>query len=149
MYTDFNMSDVEEKRKAIILHAYSCIDKPFWYGAKPTEAPNRFDCSSFTQYLYKTVDTSLPRTAIEQAEVGVKISISKNDSDLKVGDLLFFRGMLRHYSVQFPEGIGHVAIYVGNDELIQASGSAGKVIKTSLKESLKRKDFVIARRVLG
>ncbi len=57
----------KEQQKKLIQVARSLLGKPYRYGAKPEEAPNVFDCSSFTQYVFKQVGIELPRTSIEQA----------------------------------------------------------------------------------
>ena len=77
-------------------------------GTSPTKG---WDCSGFTQYAYaKHFGVSLPRTAGEQAGRGT--AVSKNDrSAWKPGDLLFYKENGR---------ISHVAIYLGNGQMIHA-----------------------------
>lgn len=82
------------------------------------EAPDVFDCSGFIKYLYKQIDKEIPRSTIEQAEfAGEKI---KNIKDIKPGDLIFFRGSRGHYNKAFPEGIGHVVMYLEDNKIIHA-----------------------------
>lgn len=97
--------------------AKKLIGKPYKYGARPEEAPEFFDCSSFIQYIFKNIDIDLPRSTIEQASKGEKI---ENLSDLEIGDLIFFHGTHGHYSPKFPEGIGHIALYIGEGKTIHA-----------------------------
>ncbi len=70
-----------------------------------------WDCSGFTQWVFQNhFGIALGRTAAEQARQGK--AISKNDPSLwKPGDLLIY-----------TEGAGpsHVAIYLGNGQLIHA-----------------------------
>ena len=90
--------------------------RPYKYGAKMADAPVFFDCSLFTQYVFGKVGVKLPRTAIEQAMDGTKISLK----NIKEGDLVFMKGELGRYNKYFPQGIGHVGIYLGSNKVIHA-----------------------------
>lgn len=68
---------------------------------------NGFDCSGFTQYVYREAGIGLPRTAAQQASAVKRISVS----DAKPGDLLFWGSRGNEY---------HVAIYIGGNEFIAA-----------------------------
>ena len=76
--------------------------------------PRAFDCSGFTRYVFERYGIALPRTAHEQAGVG----IAPLPGDLRPGDLLFFYG---------GRGAQHIALYVGGDTIIHASSSAKRV----------------------
>ena len=80
-------------------------------GTSPTKG---WDCSGFTQYVFqKHFGISLPRTAGEQ--VGRGTMVSKNSrSSWKPGDLLFYKQNGR---------VSHVAIYLGNGQMIHALNS--------------------------
>lgn len=127
------------------------LGKPYKFGANPSEAPKTFDCSSFVQYLYKRIGINLPRTALDQASVG---KVIKPRKDLfQVGDLFFFRGGWGHYNPQFPTGIGHVGMYIGNGKVINAKSKEfdgkekGLVIEEDVESYLNRKDFVVIKRI--
>ena len=105
-----------------------------WGGATPAQG---FDCSGLTMYVYSFFGVSLPHNAAEQFNYGTAVSIS----DLKQGDLVFFKGYTN--SSTNP---GHVGIYVGNGEFIQAP-SSGDVVKISPLAS--RSDYVGARRIIN
>lgn len=96
-----------------------------------------FDCSSFTQYIFKLSGITLPRTSSEQATKGAKVT----KDDLAVGDLLFFKDPGRAGS------IGHVGIYAGDNRMLHASSSGG-VKFTDITSSYYVKNYVTARRVL-
>jgi hypothetical protein len=68
-----------------------------------------YDCSGFTYAIYRDFGIGLSRDADQQAVHGTPVS--KND--LRPGDLVFYR--------QSPGGpIGHVAMYAGNGNIIDA-----------------------------
>jgi peptidoglycan DL-endopeptidase CwlO len=74
---------------------------PYVYGAT---GPSSFDCSGFTQYVFKKMGISLPRTAQQQYDAAQHIS----KSQAQPGDLVFMGS---------PDGIYHVAIYAGNNKI--------------------------------
>ena len=93
--------------------------------------PQGFDCSGFTQYVFGQLGVQLPRTSEEQATVGAPVD---SVADASPGDLVFFAGS--DGSASSP---GHVGIYLGNGEMIdaphtgtsvsvQAVSSAGPVV---------------------
>ncbi|WP_286909892.1 NlpC/P60 family protein [Clostridium sp. UBA1652] len=102
--------------------AYSKLGAKYVYGAN---GPNVFDCSGFTQYVFKQVGISLSRTTFTQINDGVPVSYS----DLQPGDLVF-------------TSPGHMGIYVGGGQIIHAP-QTGDVVKVS-----KIWSFYAARRVM-
>jgi cell wall-associated NlpC family hydrolase len=135
------------KKTEILKLAKDNLGKPYKYGAKLEEAPSYFDCSSFVQYLYKQIDIDLPRTALDQAAKGTEIS--KNDP-LEIGDLIFIKGSWGHYNPEFPEGIGHVAMYIGDGKTVSArwKENDGSVIEENVNDYLSRKDLRTIKRIL-
>lgn len=73
-----------------------------------TSLSNGVDCSGFAKAVYAKFGYSLPRTSREQARSGDTISASQ----LKPGDLVFYGS---------SSYINHVAIYIGNGQVIHAS----------------------------
>jgi cell wall-associated NlpC family hydrolase len=141
-----------DKKNKLVYFAKKHLGKPYKFGAKPFEAPKTFDCSSFVQYLYKRIGVNLPRTALDQALVGKTIDAKKES--LETGDLLFFKGGWGHYNPEYPMGIGHVGIYIGNEKVINARSKEiagiekGTVIEENVESFLDRKDFVVVKRIL-
>jgi lipoprotein Spr len=85
---------------------------PYQWGAKSGRT-DRFDCSSFTQYVFKQNGIAIPRDSRQQSRVGTYV----DRNNLQPGDLVFF------YSP-----IHHVAIYMGNGKLLHTFGKAGVTI---------------------
>ncbi len=88
-------------------------------GVSPTKG---FDCSGLVQYVLKALNLDVPRTARQQAKVG--LAIARDTSRLLPGDLLTF--------AKPKKGVSHVAIYIGDGKYIHASSVAGKVIESSI-----------------
>ena len=89
-------------------------------GGSPTKG---FDCSGLVQYVMSALNLSVPRTARQQAKVG--LAVSRDTSRLLPGDVLTF-GKGKKGS------ISHVGIYVGDGHYVHASSVAGHVIESSI-----------------
>ncbi|MCY7379155.1 MAG: C40 family peptidase [Gemmatimonadaceae bacterium] len=85
-----------------------------WGGNTPNSG---FDCSGFTKYVFAKQGISLPRTSREQARAGQGVAL--DFSALLPGDLLLF--------AEPDDAISHVAIYVGDGQIIHASAALGGV----------------------
>jgi uncharacterized protein YfaT (DUF1175 family) len=81
--------------------------------------PRAFDCSGFIRYVFALHGLNLPRTAHEQAALG----IAPEQGELEPGDLLFFYG---------GRGAQHIAMYIGGDSIIHASSSGHRVMLARL-----------------
>jgi cell wall-associated NlpC family hydrolase len=75
-----------------------------------------FDASGFTQYVFARQGVRLPRTAAQQAQVG--LALPSDWSAVKPGDLVMFRE---------DDQIDHVAIYAGNNRIIHSTATGGGV----------------------
>ena len=78
-----------------------------WGGAGPTQ----FDCSGLVQWSMAQAGIVMPRVAADQARTGPLLPLSQ----LQPGDLLFY-----HTDPTAPSYISHVAIYIGNGQMLQA-----------------------------
>jgi len=143
-----NISEPDEQsRKEELLGKWNSPDEVHLFVKVATGfigAPYRFggsslkgiDCSSFVQKIYKIFDITLPRNAAQQSKVGISVSREK----LTEGDLVFFHT---------KRSLGHVGIYIGNNEFVHAS-SKGKTIRVdSLDTPYYQKRFQRAVRVKG
>jgi cell wall-associated NlpC family hydrolase len=101
--------------------------------------PGGFDCSGYTQYIYKKEGVAIPRTAYQQSKVGKEVS----RFELKKGDLLFF---LTDKSRNIP--ITHVGMYIGDDKFIHAASKRKGIIISSFSKSRYSKLFVKATRII-
>lgn len=95
-----------------------------------------FDCSSFTQFIYKKYGISLPWSSRQQSQMGSYVS----KSNLRTGDLVFF-------SVGTPGQVGHVGIYIGSGQFIHNLPNKGVII-SSLGSTYWSGHYITGRRVL-
>ncbi len=125
----------------ILATAYQFIGLPYLWGGRSTKG---FDCSGFTQTVFKLNGIELPRDANMQVKVGQPVALDDSLSNLRPGDLLFFGKDIDH--------IIHVGIYIGNSQFIH---SDGWVRINSFKptdanySAYRRRGLQAARRVLG
>jgi cell wall-associated NlpC family hydrolase len=80
-----------------------------WGGASPATG---FDCSGLVQYVYAQLGISLPHYTVAQWNATVPIS----SSQMAPGDLVFFNGL------------GHVGIYIGGGQFVNAPHT-GSVVR--------------------
>ncbi|MFR9775157.1 NlpC/P60 family protein [Micromonospora sp. MS34] len=96
-----------------VKYAYGAIGKPYVYGA---DGPDGYDCSGLTLAAWRAAGKSLPHNAAMQWDATARIS----RSSLKPGDLVFY------------SGLGHVAIYVGSGQIIDAPSAGRNVSKRDM-----------------
>ncbi|USG63306.1 C40 family peptidase [Brevibacillus ruminantium] len=121
----------------IIANGLAYKGVPYKFGSSKNTT-STFDCSSFTQRVFKEAGITLPRDSRQQSQVGKKVS----KDQLQKGDLVFFRS----YGSSSPR-ITHVAIYAGNNTLLHTYGKPG-VTTTPFRGTSWEKRFEIARRVI-
>lgn len=103
-----------ESSEDILATAKRYLGVPYVYGGT---TPSGFDCSGFVQYIFNIHGILLPRTASEQATVGIPVNLA----DASMGDLIFF-------CMHSSKHINHVGIYIGNGSFIHASSKKGITI---------------------
>jgi len=120
----------------IELKAKTLLGKPYVWGAT---GPNCFDCSGFTQKVYKTVGINLPRVSRSQAKVGKLVRFN----ELQKGDMVFFDTSHQNRGI-----VNHVGIYLEDGKFIHASSGNHKVVITSFdKKKFYRNRFLWGRRI--
>ncbi|MBE5927632.1 MAG: NlpC/P60 family protein [Lachnospiraceae bacterium] len=97
--------DVSNKVVELIEYAKQFLGNPYVYGG--TSLTNGTDCSGFTMRIFEHFGYSLNRSSGSQSYNGTPVSLS----EIKPGDLLFY---------SYGSSIGHVAIYIGNGQIIHA-----------------------------
>jgi cell wall-associated NlpC family hydrolase len=92
----------DARAAAAIAAARSALGRPYVWGAT---GPSGFDCSGLMQWSYAHAGVHLPRTSQEQRFAGRQVPLSQ----AQPGDLVVYRS-----------DASHVAMYVGNGQVIHA-----------------------------
>lgn len=125
----------------MISEAKRWLGTPYSWGGGGTSGPSKgtgrgantvgFDCSSFVQYLWGKRGINIPRTTYAQFKAGHPV----DPKALQPGDAVYFDPT--------SQGPGHVGLYIGHGQYIQAPHT-GDVVKISNLASAN--NFVGARR---
>jgi cell wall-associated NlpC family hydrolase len=108
--------------------AMQYIGVPYvWGGA----SPSGFDCSGLVMYAFAQMGIQLPHSTYAQINYGVPVAYS----DLQPGDLVFF------------DAVGHVGIYIGGGEFVDAPHTGAYVRVDSMTSSWAISSFSGARRI--
>ncbi len=128
----------EEKVDVVVSRARSYVGTPYKFGGTTTLG---MDCSGLLMRSFESIDIYIPRTSKEQSKLGKKVNLS----ELKEGDLVFFKTMKRQGKVTHA---GLVTDTRRKDQImfIHASSSKG-VIEANLMSDYYRKAFTKARRL--
>ena len=102
-------------RDQIVATAKKYIGVRYLWGGT---SPYGFDCSGYTQYVYKKVGISINRVVQAQLQNGIIVA----KKDLQAGDLIIFSNTGSYGYAS------HIGIYLGNDKLIHASETKGITI---------------------
>lgn len=89
----------------MVSYAMQFLGNPYVWGG--TSLTNGTDCSGFVMRIYEHFGYSLPRTSAAQAGATKTVS----SGDVRPGDLFFYGS----------GGVSHVAMYIGNGQIIHAS----------------------------
>ena len=112
-------SNVSDLRANICDYAKKWIGTKYkWGGNSLTKG---IDCSGFVKAVYAKFGYTTPRVSRDMAKTYKTISIS----ELKPGDLVFYGNVRKNY-------INHVAIYIGNGQLVHALNSNVGIVITDL-----------------
>ena len=113
---------------SVVSYAKQFLGCKYVYGGT---SPSGFDCSGFTQYVYKHFGVNLNRTAAAQYSNG------KSVTSLQAGDLVMFG----------KSGINHVGIYIGGNTFIHAANPSQGVRTDSMSTGYYKTNYVGAKRI--
>lgn len=115
----------------VIRRGSSQMGVPYSWGGGTPNGPSKgvdsgantvgFDCSGLVRYSFAGVGVLIPRFSGDQYNAGRHIP----PSQAKRGDLIFYG----------PGGSQHVTMYLGNGQMLEASGSAGKVTVSPVRKA--------------
>ncbi len=101
---------------SIVNYAMQFLGNRYVWGG--TSLTNGTDCSGFTMSIYAHFGYSIPRTSSSQAASLRTVS----SSEARPGDLFFYG---------YGGSVSHVALYIGNGQIIHASNSRTGIIISS------------------
>lgn len=96
-----------------VRYAYGALGKPYRWGG---DGRTGYDCSGLTSAAWRAAGKSLPHSTRRQWNAVARIA----RRDLSPGDLVFYRGL------------GHVALYVGGGQIIDAPHAGRNVVKRDM-----------------
>jgi len=115
----------------VIKRMGSQMGVPYSWGGGTLQGPGKgiddganitgFDCSGLMRYGFAGVGVLLPRFSGDQYNAGRHIP----QNEARRGDLIFYG----------PNGGQHVTMYLGNGQMLEASGSAAKVTVSPVRRS--------------
>lgn len=114
----------------VIKRMGSQMGVPYSWGGGSLDGPSKgvgdganitgFDCSGLMRYGFAGVGVLIPRFSGDQYNAGRHIP----QDQARRGDLIFYG----------PGGSQHVTMYLGNGQMLEASGSAGKVTVSPVRK---------------
>jgi peptidoglycan DL-endopeptidase CwlO len=129
-----------DAQDSVVSIAMKYLGVPYlWGGANPKTG---FDCSGLVQYVFAKLGVSLPHYAAAQWHAPDSVWVAPNH--LEPGDLVFFTG-----SDGTRKEPGHVGIYVGDGDLIDAPHTGSFVRVDSFSERWFARKYVGARRIVA
>ena len=103
--------------QSVVNYAMQFQGNPYVWGGE--SLTNGVDCSGFTMQVYKHFGYSLPNSSTAQRYEGTAVSWDEKQP----GDLICY---------QMINGVGHVAIYIGDNQIIHAgSASTGISVRNA------------------
>jgi cell wall-associated NlpC family hydrolase len=112
----------------VVSIAMSYLGVPYVWGGS---TPDGFDCSGLVMYAFAQLGISLPHSSYAQFNYGTPVSYS----DLQPGDLVFF------------DALGHVGIYIGGGQFVNAPHTGAVVRVDSMTSGWAIANFSGARRI--
>ena len=119
----------------LVNYSMNYLGVPYVWGGTTTSG---FDCSGFTQYVFRQFGYELYRVAESQMLYN---GATVNKSELQVGDLVFFAN-----TYASNEAATHVGIYIGGNQFIHAASGGVKI--TDLSNDYYAVRYAGARRII-
>ncbi len=139
-------------RNNVVTLSQKFLGKRYKRGARiRIDAPEVFDCSSLTAYVYAASGVAIPRISVDQYVFGREVT------DPQAGDLVFANtnlGTIHYESIEYKKGtkvlpgVDHVGIYMGDGKVLHATESKGVVMEL-LSESEQFRTIVGYRSMLA
>lgn len=114
----------------LVNYALQFVGNPYSYGG--SDLYSGVDCSGFTMKIFESFGYSLPHSAESQSYMGSYVSLD----NLQPGDLIFYG---------YDGYICHVAIYIGNGQIVHAATSYEGITTASYQIM----PIITARRILN
>lgn len=149
--TSRGTSNVREPEKTVIEEATTPVNSNgseivglakkylgYSYVLGGTTPSGGFDCSGFVYYVFGQMGKKISRSLSVQATTGVSVS----KSNLQIGDIVIFNDSSN-------SSLGHVGIYIGDNQFIHAANPKRGVVIDYLdsRNSYYNERYVTARRV--
>ena len=131
----------EATRENLIATACRFLGTPYMWGGASVK---HFDCSGFTQFVYRQAGIVLPRNAREQIYTGEPVPY--DFAKMRPGDLLFYGTLNKDGSFRV---VSHVAMYYGDRKIIHSSQVVRISSLTPDGEDFYDREPIAVRRVLG
>jgi cell wall-associated NlpC family hydrolase len=112
----------------VVSIAMSFQGVPYVWGGS---TPSGFDCSGLVMYAFAQLGVSLPHSSYAMWDYGIPVP----ENELEPGDLVFF------------DGLGHVGLYIGGGEYVNAPYTGSVVSVASLDTGWSAANYVGARRI--
>lgn len=114
---------VDGWRKAVIAAARSALGTPYAWGGNSLQGG--VDCSGLVQQAFSAAGITMPRVSYQQAGRGARVGLDA----LRPGDLVAWDNSSRN------NGADHIAIYIGNGQIIEAPRPGGVVQVSSIYDA--------------
>lgn len=101
---------------AVVSEARKLLGLPYVWGG--TDPERGVDCSGLVQVVFKQLGIDLPRVSADQARAGRAVP---SLAEAQPGDLIAWDNSSRN------DGADHIAIYIGNGQMIEAPRPGGVV----------------------
>lgn len=129
-----NNTEVPSNPRAqeIVDYALQFVGNPYVWGGN--SLTNGCDCSGFVHLIYKHFGYTTPRYSLSFQYVGRAVDIE----DIQPGDIVVY--------ARNGEGVGHVAIYIGNGKIVEAQSTKAGI--TSNRNLHNNRAIIAVRRLV-